>query len=259
MLVRAVLLMWMNTGFVIGLFSLTGLVPVYRNHRLVHLHVPKTAGTAIEELFARVGDMTWDEHCWYGAAQHSGRFWEYQHLTALELRRLSLGSFDGYTTFAVVRDPLERLISDFEWRRAVAANGSSHVQSFDSFDEFLAAIPVDLDGNWDRYIALADRRRTNLLIHIRPQWHYVCGPGAEPDDRIVVIHYENLHDGLAPLFDAHSMTADLDRRPPSTRRLTDYYSADTAQQVIDTYRTDMNWFGYSTPVLDTLPTDGIHP
>jgi hypothetical protein len=234
-------------------------VPVYRNHRLVHLHVPKTAGTAIEDLFARAGDMTWDERCWYGTAHHSGRFWEYQHLTAVELRRLSRESFETYTAFAVVRDPLHRLISDYEWRRAVAPDGSDEVVTFDRFDDYLAAIPMDLDRNWDRYIALADRRWANHLVHVRPQWQYVCDRNGRLDDRIVVVRHECLHDDIAPLFDRHGVVEVLGPRPSTARALDDYFDAGGIARVRETYRTDMDWFGYDVPSAESFRSPGLRP
>ena len=236
-------------------------MPVYRKHRLVQLHIPKTAGTAIEEMFARLGDMTWDEQCWYGSVTHSGRHWEYQHLTAVELRQLSLGSFDTWTTFPVIRDPFHRLISDFEWRRAVAPTSAGQVRSFDRFDDYLAAIPVDLDRNWARYIALADRSWANHLIHVRPQWQFLCDADGRLDDRIVLIRHERLRDELAPFFERHGVVERLGPPPSAERRLSDFFDANGIDRVSEVYRTDLEWFGYPVPTLEQAapPTTAIGP
>ena len=41
-------------------------VPVYQHHRLVHIHIPKTGGTAIAQLFKQLGDVQWNPQGLYG-------------------------------------------------------------------------------------------------------------------------------------------------------------------------------------------------
>lgn len=221
-------------------------MPVYRNHRIVHIHIPKTAGTAIDAAVADIGDMTWDEHSWYGVTHANGRFWEYQHLTFRELRTLSGGAFDSHAAFAVVRDPFARLVSDFEWRRQVARNGDpdSGVIDFDDFGRYLASIPTDMDHNWERYVGLADRRQTNHLVHVRPQWQYLCDQRGERDERIIVLRFETLRDDFDVFARQHGLNVALPPRPPTLRRLDDYFDDDAVQRVLSTYRTDFDWFGY---------------
>ena len=84
-------------------------MPVYRNHRVAHIHIPKTAGTAIERQFAELGDMQWDSSSWFGRIRRPDRWYEDQHLTLCELRQLSLGNVRGLHVFAVVRNPYQRL------------------------------------------------------------------------------------------------------------------------------------------------------
>jgi len=91
-------------------------MPVYHKHKLIHIHIPKTAGTAIEGFFHRIGDMQWGRESWVGQEKKNGRWYEYQHLSMQELRSLAGSPFPDHASFAVVRDPYTRLVSDYAWR-----------------------------------------------------------------------------------------------------------------------------------------------
>ena len=94
-------------------------MPVYRTNELLHLHVPKTGGTAIERYFDSVDDMVWGLPSWFGQQQRDGRWYEFQHLTLTELRGFVGDEFAGFESFAVVRDPYARLVSEFLWRQTI--------------------------------------------------------------------------------------------------------------------------------------------
>lgn len=199
-------------------------MPIYRKHRLIHIHVPKTAGTAIEELFHDAGDMVWGPASWVGQAHRRGRWWEYQHLTLTELRFLARESLAGFESFAVVRDPYARLLSEFDWRRAIhRRNPDSDLRGFDCFAAFLTAIPEDIDSGWDAHAIEATQAETNFLIHVRPQHHYLTDPdGAFAIDRLV--RFERLREELAPILGPRGLglcairqtaAPDLDRYDPA--------------------------------------------
>ena len=175
-------------------------MPVYRNNRLVHIHVPKTAGTAIEEHFHEIGDMEWGRESWLGEEHKRGRWYEYQHLTWVELQALSNGEFEAWEAFAVVRDPYARLVSDYLWRMSVGApDPDSAIRVFDSFGSLVGAIPLDVDAGWHGHIRGADRMQANFLIHVRPQHHYAFGEdGSCLLDE--VISFENIATELGLLF-----------------------------------------------------------
>lgn len=225
-------------------------VPVYRRHRLVHLHVPKTAGTAIERLFHQRGDMVWGPASWVGEERRDGRWYEYQHLTGPELDRLSGGEFVGFARFAVVRDPYQRLVSDHLWRRAIKqADPDAFLHAFATFGEFVAAIPVDVDESWDALVAGASRADANLLIHLRPQHHYMQGTDGAPDRSVELVRYEGLPDELDAVLSRRGVDNDVVRRPPR-HRLGDFFTPDLLRLVNERYRRDFARLGY--PMLDRI-------
>lgn len=225
-------------------------MPVYRRHRLVHLHVPKTAGTAIERLFHQRDDMVWGPASWVGEERRDGRWYEYQHLTGPELDRLSGDEFAGFARFAVVRDPYQRLVSDHLWRRAIKqADPDAFLHAFDTFGEFVEAIPVDVDGSWDALVAGASRADANLLIHLRPQYHYLQGRDGAPDRSVELVRYEGLPDELDAVLSPRGVDNDLVRRPPQ-HRLGDLFTPDLLRLVNERYRRDFAELGY--PMLDRI-------
>ena len=95
-------------------------MPFDRQRRLVFLHIPKTAGTSIEQALGLHGP--WNQEnlaSGFGLIQSrdllarnlSSNF--LQHLTLPELEQLFPEALDGAQVFTVVRDPWSRLLSSF--------------------------------------------------------------------------------------------------------------------------------------------------
>lgn len=228
-------------------------MPVYRNHRVAHIHIPKTAGTAIERQFDALGDMHWNASSWYGRIRRPDRWYEDHHLTLCELRSLSLEELRWLDTFAIVRDPYQRLLSEYHWRHTlVYERGAPELLAFDSFEAMVAAIPLDLDHNWGRYIGLADRDHSNLLIHIRPQWHYVADSAGRPDDAVAIVRFEHLRDDLEPLYRRWHVASRPFGPPSPPLDLAEYYTDEMLAVVNAVYARDFEWFGYDR--IDTVRT-----
>ena len=56
-------------------------MPIYPKHRLVHIHIPKTGGTAIQKYFHDSGDRQWTPEGGLGQAYRDGRWYEHGHLS----------------------------------------------------------------------------------------------------------------------------------------------------------------------------------
>ena len=95
-------------------------MPFDRQRRLVFLHIPKTAGTAIEQALGLFGPWQQENlHTGFGLIQSrdllarnlSSNF--LQHLTLAELEDLFPDVFNNARLFTVVRDPWTRLLSSY--------------------------------------------------------------------------------------------------------------------------------------------------
>ncbi|MEM7585917.1 MAG: sulfotransferase family 2 domain-containing protein [Acidobacteriota bacterium] len=211
-------------------------MPVYHQHQLVHIHIPKTAGTAVEGFFHGLGDMVWGPRSWLGQQRRDGRWWELQHLTYRELVSMTGFQYAAFRSFAVVRNPYQRLLSDYFWHAAPPR------ERFASLAEFLSQIPRDMDRRWDDAIRGADRDTANLLIHVRPQSHYAHDAlGRQLVDE--VLRFEQLGEDLERLLQPHELTPGF-VRPPRTRRLEDHLEPRQIERINEIYASDFERFGY---------------
>ena len=218
-------------------------MPVYHNHKLIHIHIPKTAGTAIESFFHRIGDMQWSPESWVGQEKMNGRWYEYQHLSLTELRTQSDSTFPGFKSFAVVRDPYTRLISDFAWRQQIKSNyPSSPTQFFDSFDDFLHAIPKNINTHWSEHIHRADQKWANFLIHVRPQYQFILdSEGNSLIDKIIM--FENIDRDLAPFLKPFGLHVD-NISAPHIRKIYECLSREQIGLIDEIYAGDFEFFSY---------------
>jgi hypothetical protein len=217
-------------------------MPVFRNNKLVHIHIPKTGGTYIQQYFHSIEDLEWGPNSWIGQEWLDDRWFEFQHLSYSELVAFTGDEFRQFQCFAVVRNPYARLVSDFLWRQAIARrNPDSFVPSFETFDAFIASIPVDIDRNWSQLIRGASKSQANLLIHVRPQFHYVQSANGGAVENI--IRFERIGEELNAFLKPLQLTMDgLGQRPE--RSFSDFYSPGTRKVVEDIYAGDFDMFGY---------------
>lgn len=211
-------------------------MPVYRQSRFVHIHIPKTGGTAIEQFFHARGDMAWGPESWVGQSRVRGRYYELQHLSMPELLFLSHAVFLGLESFAVVRNPYSRLVSEFLWRSAPSEPGHEPLQRFRDFAAFISAIPTVADHRWPFLLRHQSQRHVNFLIHVRPQHHYVCGPDGQPmvDD---ILRFESLGPEFARLVARRGLNPTTVHTPVARNALA-YYNRPLVDRVNQIYAED---------------------
>ncbi|MDU8926153.1 sulfotransferase family 2 domain-containing protein [Alisedimentitalea sp. MJ-SS2] len=134
-------------------------------------HIPKTGGTSIETYLRSKGQVT----------MHSGVDLEWlpcspQHMHVELHGALLEPGFCDYT-FAVLRDPVERMKSEYRHRSKRASDRGKHVASFDE---------------WAPRVLKLSRNQPYLYDnHLRPQTEFVT-----PDMRLF-----RLEGGLDPVYD----------------------------------------------------------
>ncbi len=219
-------------------------MPVYRKSRLVHIHVPKTGGTVIGKVFHEHDEMVWGEDSWVGQKYMDQRWYELQHLSLAEFNRLTGDEFSEFQSFSVIRNPYTRLISEYLWRQSQSRyQPGADMLSFETFDQFLLAIPEDIDANWDYHMAFSDQRRANFLIHVRPQHHYVCGRDGRPGlDHLFA--FERLHPDLTGFLERLNLDAGA-IVTPGDRYCADYFDRRALDRVNKIYRKDFALGSYA--------------
>ena len=163
-------------------------MPIYRRHKLLFVHIPKTAGTSVEELLGLRGPWQKENiNTCFGLIQSLPLLKEgfrsnfLQHLTLAELSRLLGSDLQGCTPFAVVRDPWTRLISSFRRKDPDLCNLIYSSCGRDA-NEFDLAAYIELAGCLDH-------------AHLRPQYRFLTLSGSDRiDPRIHIFRQEQLVD-----------------------------------------------------------------
>ncbi|MDZ4729406.1 MAG: sulfotransferase family 2 domain-containing protein [Xanthomonadales bacterium] len=215
-------------------------MPVYHRSKLVHIHIPKTGGTAIERFFHSIDDMVWGKESWLGQEYLHRRWYELQHLSMLELLNFT-GEFKIFYSFAVIRNPYFRLVSEFLWRQLVFQNGGPH-RYFDSFEELVFALPLEIDNHWRDLIRNANQHQANFLIHVRPQHQYVC----DRSGKLVVnelLRFEQFKDDFARLLKRHGLQTEM-IQTPGERNIEEYYDRKMLDRVNMIYARDFSLGAY---------------
>ena len=163
-------------------------MPIDRARKLLFVHIPKTAGTSVEELLGLRGP--WQEeniNTCFGLIQSLSLLKEgfrsnfLQHLTLAELSRLLGSDLQGCIPFAVVRDPWTRLISSFRRKDPDLCNLIYSSCGRDA-NEFDLAAYIELAGCLDH-------------AHLRPQYRFLTLSGSDRiDPRIHIFRQEQLVD-----------------------------------------------------------------
>ena len=163
-------------------------MPIDRARKLLFVHIPKTAGTSVEELLGLRGPWQKENiNTCFGLIQSLPLLKEgfrsnfLQHLTLAELSRLLGSDLQGCTPFAVVRDPWTRLISSFRRKDPDLCNLIYSSCGRDA-NEFDLAAYIELASCLDH-------------AHLRPQYRFLTFSGSDRiDPRIHIFRQEQLVD-----------------------------------------------------------------
>jgi hypothetical protein len=139
----------------------------YGEQRVLFIHIPKTGGTAIEFWLRQIGQLDFFE-----PASSDGFRVSPQHLTMADHLALS-PTADWDFAFAVIRNPYDRIRSEYHWRTGIEYRASGVWPNY---------------SNWvERALRDAVTRHPTLLDnHIRPQFDFL-------GETVEVFRYE---DGL---------------------------------------------------------------
>lgn len=91
-------------------------MPIYDNHKLIFIHVPKCAGTSINNYYCPGLQSRFTHPSKFSLNLMYGR--ELQHITARKMSFLAPFRFKKYFKFAFVRNPYRRVESEFNWRKS---------------------------------------------------------------------------------------------------------------------------------------------
>lgn len=182
------------------------------NRRLLFIHIARTGGTSIETAFAGI------DWCCIDLPT--------KHLSASQARaRYGEEIWNGFTKFAVVRNPWDRLVS--MW-----STGSWHFDG--DFDQ-------DSEPGADMEAFLAQLRPHPNETYRSLFYHEIL------DERLdYILRFENLQGDLTRMLRECSLESVVLPRTEATYRghYADYYTAEAAEIAGAMFRRDIDDYGY---------------
>lgn len=217
----------------------------FSNRLIWFAHCPKAGGTSVEQFMVAhwgeaVGHLHWGWDVWWkdGGWRVADPPNSPQHLVWEDALRSLPRAPD--TVFAVVRDPVARMASEYRWQR--------HARRGSRLSKLLARLPFSV---WIRVmLALVRHHPHGFDNHIRPQADFI------PDGARVF----RLEDGLDPVLRwlAHETGLQQDiavpHAIPSGARAQRIRPVDKAR-IAALHAADYTRFGYERPSSDAPPPD----
>ena len=206
------------------------------------IHVPKAGGSSIEKFFFNLAGLQPDMHNVFGslgrqeaAKWHFGnhvpglRHSETQHLTAWDCKRYNVTEFlNADYTFAVVRNPWHRFVSEVIWKRE-RLNMKKH-----TFKDQIALQGILCDNN------LSNNNRP----HNTPQWKFVFDEnGRQAVDDIFKL--EELHKAEKKLSEVFGIEVKFPHVNITKRNnYEEYLTEDIKRHLYPIIRADLEIFNY---------------
>ena len=203
-------------------------MPIHHKHKILFIHIPKTGGSSIEGFFG----MTETENLCYGneIGKIGGVMFALQHLTASLLQQLDFMSmlFDIYFKFAFVRNPYERVLSEYFGQDANRARVDFDLGLFKIwFDETHSII--DTDHKLPQYDFVYDKAGRQLVDFIG--------------------RFETINDDFAKILsqiDYHDLNASLpyNNKSSNKRYYIELLDDEIKEKIYDQYKVDFKVFNY---------------
>lgn len=210
---------------------------LFKNGKLIFFaHVPKTGGSSVEDyLIRRFGSLAMVDRHKHKGIPGTGLISPITHLSTLDLEEILPENLD--LCFAVVRDPLKRIISEYRWQQ-----NSSRMSRL-SF------------STWLRLSIGAAKKDPRIYEnHIRPQSEMV------PENA----EFFRLEDGFDALINRLDEVTDTLAEGVEMGHLLKRSSArqvevsrEDAEIVADYYSVDYNRFGYELPDIESYKSDSF--
>jgi hypothetical protein len=225
-------------------------MPISYNHKVIFIHIPKCAGTSVESILFNASnafDSVTKELHFYTETLTPTKLAslplekfpdeEYricasknkQHYTYRELTKiLSQGILDTYEKISIVRNPYDRLVSEYHF-----CEGSVKIHK--DFNDF-----VKTALNLEKY-------KRNWLYdgHLETQTSYLINENSNFNSIDKIFKFENLNE----CFEYLNLLTGIDQKPHARRSnnrgsYEEYYTSELKEIVYNFYKEDFINFNY---------------
>lgn len=114
-------------------------MPVDHKNKIIFVHIPKCGGTSVESFFdMRNKESLYDDLS--SDINKNGVTYSLQHLTPNFIKELIPDVYDDYIKFTIIRNPYERVLSEYVWQNIYFPIENQDLSDF----------------NWEIYLELND-------------------------------------------------------------------------------------------------------
>lgn len=201
---------------------------IYDKFKCIHVHIPKCAGTSIAYAF---------RGSWLDPFDKINRIRQ-GHATAYEIKKYYANKeqWNNYFKFAIVRNPFERVASAYNFLIGESKSKFENRVWFRSF--------VTRTNQFKKM--LGEKNKAD-----RKSYHYIVKPAVDflfEDNNLLVDYigrYENLEEEWEFICEKLEIKMALPhKRIYPHKYYKDYYDEDTKRIVAETYKKDIEIFGY---------------
>lgn len=196
-------------------------MPINKQHKLLFIHIPKNGGTSIENFFNMMGNDSF-----YGgnSITESGVLYSPQHLTPNLLQKyLGKNIYDTYFKFSFVRNPYDRVKSEFFWRQRIG-----EINTDTDFKKWIFNFYSKIDND-----------------HKLPQYRYIFNDNG---DKVVDFmgRVENMDIDFTKLLDIinYPKKETLLKENKNKNKNIVVFDQEIKEKIIEIYKEDFKLFGY---------------
>ena len=122
-------------------------MPILHSAKIIFVHIPKTGGGTIEKTLGiygndNNGNLSPDHTLLYG--KYKNKF--LQHLTISQIKEINKKEFDTYKKISFVRNPYDKIISEYLWR--IQVYGKRKLE----FKEYIIEEVVPRKNNINKFV-----------------------------------------------------------------------------------------------------------
>ena len=217
-------------------------MPIIHSLKTIFIHIPKAGGTSIETVlcdFPLFRYQLVNKFNWYGNIRNDETKYELDHSTMAYLKKNCKYYDNSYFSFAIVRNPYARLVSEYHYCKY---QYSRFIKKLDSFKDFV----YELKNKFD-YV-LKNKEKDHLYVsHYLPQYLFTHN---YRKIKIVnkIYKLENLNEEWSNICEILDIDKELIRSEKNASKFKynykDYYDEDLKSIVYEMYKDDFEIFNY---------------
>jgi len=173
-------------------------MPIYKNLKLIFIHIPKNGGTSIKQYFQKYEPLfICDENDFFSLDNYD---FHINHYTYLEILKSNIiNDYDQYNFFCIIRHPYCKILSALNFHSII--NSETSIEDLISILEILFKQPNLIIKQEKRcsckYINYYNFNFNNMdydieIKHLLPQSTFLKNSNNEIESSIKILYFENL-------------------------------------------------------------------